>query len=164
MSSTCTDKIQVLVSHGGAGRHVEVVIKNNPATLATRAKLLYSLSWLSGLPNFFSRTSILALYLRVFTKGFTWFLSWVLLFYLIAFVITQIIVTAAECRPISSLWQETAPGTKCINLFLWYKCSTVLNIVADVAIMIVPMHTIWTLQTSLATKAGIAVVFLSGSL
>lgn len=154
----------VLVSIGGAGHHVEAVVMTNPDTLSTRGKLIYALSWFSAVSNMLSRASIVALYLRIFPKGITRFFSWAILFYLIGFLISQIIVGVVECRPIQYLWNTGISEAKCINLFLYYRLSTVMNIIGDIIIIIIPIYRIWTLQASTARKAGIVLAFLSGGL
>lgn len=149
---------------GGAGHHAEAVVMINPDTLTTRGKLIYALSWFSAVSNALSRASVVALYLRIFPKGMTRFFSWTILFYIIGLLMAQMITGGLECRPIQYLWNTKILGAKCINLFLYYRLSTVMNIVGDVVIMVIPVYKIWTLQASTARKAGIALAFLSGSL
>lgn len=156
--------LTVLISEGGAGHHVEAIVIKNPYTLVTRGKLVYALSWFTAISNALSRISIVALYLRIFPTGLTRLCSWILLYYLVGFVVSQIITGLLECRPIEYLWNTRISEAKCIDLFAYYRSSGILNIVGDVAIMVVPMYTIWKLQASTARKAGIALAFLSGSL
>ncbi len=143
---------------------MEYVITKNPNMLVIRGKLVYAQSWLTVVSNTLSRVSIVALYLRVFTKGITRTLSWVVMSYLISFVVAQMIAGGLECRPISALWDKDVVGAKCINFILFFKLSGVMNILADVAIMLLPAYTVWNLHASTARKAGIGLVFLSGSL
>lgn len=151
------------IKMGGAGRHVEAVVMENPAILITRGKLLFSLEWISGFSNTFSRISLLCLFLRVFKLGFARIASWIVIVYLLLFVSSQVIATSLTCRPLAFFWDQTIEGGTCFNQLLYYKMCGFLNIVGDVAIMLLPVHTVWNLHTSLARRAGIAAVFLSGS-
>jgi hypothetical protein len=152
----------VAVSKGGAGRHVEYVVMKNPSMLATRGKLLYSLSWVSGFSNCFSRVSILVIFYRIFAPGIIRICTIILMAYMVLFVISQSIAAAVECRPLTYSWDKTIKGT-CINLFLFYKLSGILNIVGDAALMVLPLPTVWNLHASRAKRVGIVLVFLSGS-
>lgn len=156
--------IEVAISHGGAGRHVEYVVMKNPDTIMTRGKLLYSLSWVSGWSNFFSRISVLTIFYRIFTPGIARTCTVLLFVYLVLFILSQTIVGALECRPLAYFWNQTTVKGTCVDQFLFYKLSGLLNIAADVGILLLPLHTIWNLHASLARRAGIALVFMSGSM
>lgn len=133
----------------------------------TRGKIIFALSWFSAISNAFSRISVVLLYLRVFTTKLSRASSWAVLTYLVCFTLAQIIAGVLECKPLSHFWWQGIPGGvkgTCFDLFLYYKINGILNIVGDVAIMILPIPTIWILQTSTARRVGIALVFLSGSL
>lgn len=154
----------VAVSIGGAGRHTEAILQTTPNTLIVRGKLLYVLTWLSGYSNTFSRISVVTLFLRIFTLRHIQVASWAILIYLVLFVIAQSIVTLLQCRPIAYFWDISIPGGSCFDVFTWYKVNGFLNIAGDLAILLLPIRTVWTLHTSLARRAGIAAVFALGSL
>ncbi|RAH75549.1 uncharacterized protein BO66DRAFT_387422 [Aspergillus aculeatinus CBS 121060] len=151
------------ITHGGSGRHIEAVMMDDPEKLITRGKLLYSLSWLTAFSNTFSRTSILVLFRRIFPPGVTRIVTDLTIVYLILFVLSQAIVGLTECRPLAYFWDRSIPGGWCVDQFLFYRMSGLLNIAGDVVILILPIPTVWTIHASLARRAGIAMVFLSGS-
>lgn len=151
------------VVYGGAGRHVQAIVLEDAHILIVRGKLLYALSWVSAWSNCFSRLSILVLFRRIFTLGIPRICTILLIIYMILFILSQTVVGAVECRPIAAFWDISIKGT-CINQFLFYKMSGILNIVGDVAIMALPVHSVWTLHASFARRAGIAAAFLSGSM
>ena len=153
-----------MVTRSGAGRHVEFVAMKDPEALRVRGKLVFAQSYLTAVSNTLSRVSIAALYLRLFPKGIARYISWLTLFYFVAFVLAQMITGPFECRPISFLWNPEMVGAKCINIFLYFELSGILNIAGDVALLVIPIPTVWNLQVSPSRKAGIAIVFLSGSL
>lgn len=152
------------VSEGGAGRHVAAVVHANPKTIVTRTELVYALSWFTGVSNVFSRCSILLLYLRIFPTGWVRVGSWITLVYLLLFLIAQIITSCLICRPLELFWTVGPSAPTCINLFLFYQINGILNIVGDVAVMVLPIPSIVKLQTSKSRKAGIAFCFASGSM
>lgn len=153
---------KVAVTKGGAGHHVEYVVMKDPSALVARGKILFALSWVSGFSNCFSRLSVLIIYYRIFIAPIARACIMIMIAYMILFVISQSITAAIECRPLSHFWDQTVPGT-CIDQFLFYKLSGILNILGDVAIMVFPLYTVWNMHASLAKRVGIALVFLSGS-
>ncbi|RAL10371.1 uncharacterized protein BO97DRAFT_471836 [Aspergillus homomorphus CBS 101889] len=151
------------IAHGGSGRHVEAVVMEDPDKIVVRGKLLYALSWLSAFSNTFSRTSILVLFRRIFPPGITRTVTDLTIVYLVLFTLAQAIVGLTECRPLAYFWDRSIAGGWCLDQFLFYRMSGILNILGDVVILILPIPTVWTLHASLARRAGIAMVFLSGS-
>ena len=151
-----------------AGYHADCQRKHGnililPFMSIDKGKLIFAQSSMTGLSNTLSRISIAALYLCLVPKGIVRYISWLMLFYFVAFVLAQIITEPFECRPILFLWNPENLGVKCINIFLYFELSGILNSVEDVALMAIPAPTTWKLQTPLSRKAGIAIVFLSGS-
>lgn len=132
--------------------------------LITRGKILYTLGLLTALANAASRCSVLSLFLRVITSRVTRIATWVAIIYLILLAVAQSIVGLVECKPIAYFWDPSIAGGTCIDQFLFYKLNGFLNIIADLVIIILPTHTVWTLQTSVARRAGIAMAFASGGL
>lgn len=153
-----------MVTNSGAGRHVEYIAMTNPGALTLRMKLVMAQSYLTTVSNTLSRASIAALYLRLFPNKRLRQASYLILFYLVALAVSQMIAGLFECRPFSVFWNAAARNAKCFNLFLYYELGGILNIVGDLALMLIPVPIVWNLQTSTSRKCGIAVVFLSGCL
>ena len=149
---------EVSVSEGGAGRHVQAIVTKNPQTIAMRAKLVYTLSFLSGFSVTASRAAFITLYLRIFVHRWVRVGSWVVLCFLIGLLTGQTFLSAIECRPLTALRYPSRPG-KCVNELLYFQTTAILNMVADIAILILPVHTVWNLHASTARKASTALVF-----
>lgn len=153
-----------MVTRSGAGRHVEYVAMTDPDALKLRLKLVVAQSYLTTVTNTLSRASIAALYLRLFPNKGSRRAGHLVLFYLVALALAQMICGLVQCRPFSVFWNPTAKNAKCYNLFLFFELSGILNIVGDLALMLIPVPIVWKLQTSTSRKVGIAIVFLSGSM
>lgn len=154
----------VAVSLAGAGQHVEMVAARDPSQLRSLFIILYSLDWFYVPSNMMSRASVVLLYLRVFTSKFTRACSWLTLAFLVANCVATIIAAQLECRPLAYSWDKTIPGGTCFNVWLWYQLTNFPNVIADVAILVLPIPTIWHLKASTGRKAGIALVCLTGSM
>lgn len=77
---------------------------------------------------------------------------------------STIIAAQFECIPFTFMWDKTIEGGRCFDQLLWYKLSNIPNVVADVAIMLLPIRTVFYLKASMMRKLGIAVVCLTGSM
>ena len=163
MPVVATDFRKVTVSLTGVGRHVQAVVAEDPQKLVTWAKLIYILDWFYVPSNMLSRLSIVLLYLRIFTNKTARFFCWVVFTFLILNCITTVIAAQLECLPLAYTWDKTIKGGRCFNQMLWYKLTNFPNVIADVAIFLLPVQTIWTLKASTARRAGIALVCLTGS-
>ncbi|KAL4935864.1 hypothetical protein BDV06DRAFT_228424 [Aspergillus oleicola] len=151
------------VEIGGAGRHIEAVVSEDPDTLIRRGKLLYAICWLSAFSNGFSRVSVLVLLRRIFIPGLTRTITNVVIAYIVLYTVSQGISAVTLCRPLAYFWDRTLDGS-CINEFLFWQITAVLNVAGDVSIMLLPVKMVWTLHASFAKRCGIAVVFLSSSI
>ena len=158
------EMIIVLVIHGEDGRHWEEAVMTNPNVWVIRSKLVYTLNWFTAFSVALSRMSVVTLYLRIFTIGMTRWVSWGALLFLMGLLSSQTITLLLQCRPLRAVWHHDIPGAWCINSFAYYQSFSVLNIVVDVVIMVIPIYTIWIFQASTARKTGIAIVFGSGNM
>ena len=121
--------------------------------------MLYSLTACS------IKLSIILLVLRIFCPHrdrFFWVLQALNLLNT-SFYICYLVIPILACRPRIRIWQPNHPGT-CINVFILYIVSSVLNALSDIAMLAVPLWRIWNLGISRSRKLGISAIFLSGAL
>ena len=154
----------VMVEKAGAGHHWGEVLIAHPNMWVTRGRLVYALAWSTNISNGLSRMSIVALYLRIFTIGMTRWVSWGILLYLIGIVLSQMMTMLVQYKSLRANWDDHVREGLGIDIYTFYQVFGILSIVADVAIMITPVYSIWKLQASAGRKTGIAIVFGSGSL
>lgn len=149
----------------GIGRHLDVLIELEPRLLARWAKWAYATEQVYCVSVAFPKLSILASYLRVFTEK-----PYRVAVYVIGLItslnaIVGVIVSLAACRPFSARWHSDGSGlSKCIDFGLYYRWIGFPNIITDVAILLLPLPVIWTLQISRNQKYGLSLVFLTGSM
>ncbi len=65
------------------------------------------------------------------------------------------------CQPLSKFWDSTVPG-KCINTYRYYLTGTALNILIDVAILVLPMPVIWSLKMPRRQQIWVSGIFALG--
>lgn len=152
------------VVYGGLGRHVASVVNEDPKKMVTFLKLLYILDWFYVPSNAMSRISVVALYLRIFTSKLYRGICWCVIAFLLGNMLATILAAQLECFPLAYTWDKSIPNGRCFNQILWYELTNIPNVVGDVMILVLPIPTVWNLKASTGKKAGIAMVFLMGSM
>jgi hypothetical protein len=75
-----------------------------------------------------------------------------------------IIGTIFQCRPISFFWDKSIQGGRCFNEEPWWISYSVTQILADVALLALPVEQILSLRMSKPEKLGLCLVFATGLL
>ena len=151
------------VIQAGLGQHIVSVEYQSPAKVELFLKLLYTLDWFYVPANALSRVSVILLYLRIFTHTWARVACWIVLVFLVANAVQAIVSANLECFPLSFSWDKTIEGT-CFSQLAWYEWTNIPNVIGDVAILLLPLRTVWDLKASTARKMGIAGVCLTGSM
>ena len=151
------------VFDAGVGRHLAAVTEADPSKLATWAKSLYALEWLYLTSVALPKMSILFLYLRIFTSRGARMTCHALLWIICATWFSFTIAFNLQCIPLAYQWDKSIPGGHCFHVDAYFKATSAPNIVTDVVILVVPIPTVVNLQTTLARKMGLLLVFVVGS-
>ena len=111
------------------------------------------------------KCSILCLYLRIFgvDRKFR-MICYGMMAFVVAWGVAVILVTIFQCKPVEAGWDKTIAGKQCFNLGHFVIGSNVPNIIADAAIIALPIPRIWELQLSLGRKVGLVAIFLLAAL
>lgn len=110
------------------------------------------------------KLAILVLYLRIFTERTGRTICWAVAALLIANCLGTMIAGFCMCIPLQYLWNRTIPGGHCININAWYRWSSLVNIITDVVMLILPLPTVWKIQSSRKIKIGLTITFATGSM
>lgn len=125
--------------------------------------MIYALGWAYVPSSMFSRISVVTLYLRIFSNSKIRFFCRGIIVFLICYCAAFLISDSLQCIPFQRIFDDSIPG-KCSNVELWWKMSNPPNIVADVAILILPIEKIWNLKVSPTQKLSICFICLTGSM
>ncbi|KAI3322569.1 hypothetical protein HD806DRAFT_536407 [Xylariaceae sp. AK1471] len=121
--------------------------------------------WLGGI--LLVKASILIEWLRIFAPSrertpFSMSCR-VLILINILFYGAALVALNLTCRPFPKIWDKTLKGT-CIDLKKIHLGAVIVDLLLDVAILILPQRIIWGLQVSTPKKIGISTVFTIGLL
>ncbi|KAI2636173.1 hypothetical protein GGS21DRAFT_489887 [Xylaria nigripes] len=81
----------------------------------------------------------------------------------IACFTTALIALNVTCRPFQKTWDKTVEGT-CDDVTQFYLSTVIINLVLDLAILVLPQPVIWGLQMTSSRKLGVSAVFTCGIL
>ena len=136
---------------------------------AERLKKLYTIFQLETVAYLlsigFAKISILLLCFRVFRSNIRFRQTCYILFVVIAgYGVGSLLAVIFRCRPISAAWSSPAQGTnRCLSLLKLQVVIGWFNIVTDVALMVLPMPILSGLNMPWQKKAGVVVVFGTGT-
>lgn len=88
-----------------------------------------------------SKTAILAFYLRIFggTQRVLRLASWIILFVVNVGGLILTFVNAFQCNPIVAAFTKYTGPSQCFPMVIVFICSSPINIVTDLAMLLVPM-------------------------
>ena len=137
-----------------------------PATNIIRDKQLYLADVLTySVALLFAKLSILLLYYRIFgfgSKVYT-YLWWSTLFVTVGYLVSSMLASIFSCTPIAASWDVTVSG-KCINKPVLFMVNTVLGMVTDLALLVLPTIILWRLNFSRRQKIFVFLLLSIGSL
>ncbi|KAK4674900.1 hypothetical protein QC764_503070 [Podospora pseudoanserina] len=144
----------------GGGKHLWVVTHEEFTKLyqTTYAFVIVYITCISA-----TKVSILLFYRRVFGTNVIWY---IVFGFTCAHWAEVTITWLAGCRPIDYYWRQytdpTATGS-CIDAPLFYFCNGIIGLVIDVAILLVPIPTVWKLNMPTTKKVFVGGILLLGS-
>jgi len=112
----------------------------------------------------FPKLSICALYLRIFAKPNYRVVVWITAGLVVANAIGSFVPAFVICVPLEYLWNRKLPGGgHCIDANAWYRWASLMNIITDLIMLVLPIPLLMELQTSKKTKLGLLFTFSLGS-
>ena len=116
--------------------------------------------WICG--NTCVRVSMLLLYIGIFpARGFR-ITCYVVLTLNVAYFISVILATGLICHPFAFNWDPAIPGGFCGNKVHFYAFMGIYNLISDVAVVVLPMPMLWSLQMPNSKKIALSGIFGMG--
>ncbi|KAK3985128.1 hypothetical protein QBC44DRAFT_374467 [Cladorrhinum sp. PSN332] len=114
---------------------------------------------------YLAKIAILLLYRRIFSTQQFRRMCWILMGVSTAFFIAAQVTIFVICIPFNLFWQRTRPvppGGRCLNFDLYSLVVGTMDTVLDVAILVLPVRAVLSLQMPVKTKALLCGIFLLG--
>ena len=108
------------------------------------------------------KSSILCQYLRFLVNPTVRRVCWTMLAVVVLYGACAVLGSIFACTPVTSFWDQKNHQGHCINLMAFWFTNASLNIVSDVAIWILPMPALRSLQLPPKQKYSVIFVFALG--
>ncbi|KAI0169864.1 hypothetical protein GGR52DRAFT_573915 [Hypoxylon sp. FL1284] len=152
---------QLVMMRHGAGVNVWEVPKGD---LERFDELFLDIQMVARVAIFFARLSILLLYVRIFfpigtrRSPFWWIIQLAIVLNLL-YTTSLILVTTLQCVPRHLPW-----GSSCDNQWLVLVMASTINIITDIAVLVIPIASIVRLHAAKEKKWAIWALFAFGAL
>jgi hypothetical protein len=111
-----------------------------------------------------TKTSILVFYYRMFLTSIIKNGCIFLVGISVSWYVAVIIVAFCQCRPLYKAWSPFLEEGTCIDTNQYFLGNSVINIITDILILVLPVVAISKLQMKTYMKLGVIGAFLLGSL
>ncbi|KAI1750013.1 hypothetical protein F4782DRAFT_264717 [Xylaria castorea] len=155
----------VCVELGGLGRDTRLFTIGNPNATVYFYQSIFAIEVFYALSSPIIKLSVLAFYWRIFPTRTMKVACIVLASASIAWAVVIGIVDFLQCQPLHAFWNvelQQSPDTKCINIILFWLGNSAANCAIDLVTLILPIHEVIKLHSSVSRKIGICAVFLLG--
>ncbi|KAK7980867.1 FAD-binding- type 2 [Apiospora arundinis] len=153
--------ILYLFLHYGCGKHVETL---NPYQLEQITKWLFYEEIFYMFMHWSIKHTFLMFYLRLSPNHTFRRLVWATMVLNTAFMVVNWLLAFLQCIPMDAIFHpERHPDAKCINKSLLLMGPSVLNMISDVIILVLPIHTVMGLQMSPRRKFGVVSIMGFGA-
>ncbi|ROW14766.1 hypothetical protein VPNG_03832 [Cytospora leucostoma] len=149
------------VLNAGVGLHM-VDATSEQMEIAMKLFMPACLTW--GLATFFIKLSILFFYISIFTFPRLRTAVFIVITLDVALIIVVIFESFLLCRPLAYTWDKTIPGGVCGNSTESYLSVAILNLILDIALVILPMPVLWRLQMPVEKKVAVNAILALGLL
>ncbi|KAI0204017.1 hypothetical protein F4808DRAFT_414507 [Astrocystis sublimbata] len=153
--------LQLIMLQHGAGLNIWELPKRE---LMQFLKLWVAVQMVARIAIFFARLSILLFYIRIFfpigaAKSVLWWIIQAVVWLNALYSIALILVLNLQCVPYHLPW-----GSSCVNQYLVLVLASVINIITDIAVLVIPIASIIKLRTTKRRKWAIWALFAFGTL
>ncbi|KAF4451295.1 hypothetical protein F53441_5716 [Fusarium austroafricanum] len=154
--------LSVQISRVGLGKDIWDV---HPDDITDFLYLFYwdELLYLGALP--LTKISILLFYLKVFPGKHIKLACWICIGLNAAYFITFELISIFQCRPIEGAWRawDKEFEAKCNNINIQGWMAAILNILLDVATLVIPLKELYGLSLSTKKKVQLMLMFSVGT-
>ncbi|KAH0366702.1 hypothetical protein KCU65_g5095, partial [Aureobasidium melanogenum] len=112
--------------------------------------------------NMFVKFALLFFYRHTTYERWHHWTIWFMEFIAFAFGVSSILVIIFQCVPIAHLWDQNTPGT-CINIKAFFYSNSIIMIVNDIILYVLPIIFTWKLQLRLAQRIVLNLLFALGA-
>ncbi|CAG5146934.1 uncharacterized protein ALTATR162_LOCUS1957 [Alternaria atra] len=153
----------VMVEKASTGRHMAYILSTDPAKIPEHFKGIMIQEVLHPAAVAFPKLAVVLLYLHILTNKYERLTAKALIFLIFATWLSFTVAAMFQCMPFAFNWDKSIPNGRCFDVQVFANSSSVPNIVTDLAVLILPLRTVWCLKISIGRRVGLLFIFLTGS-
>lgn len=153
----------VMVKLANTGRHMAYIVTVDPARIPEHFKGIMISEVLHPAAVAFPKLLVVLLYLHILTNKFERIAAKILLALIFATWLAYTVAVMFQCMPFAFNWDKTIANGRCFNVEVYANSSSVPNIFTDLAVLVLPLRTVWGLKISVGRRVGLLIIFLTGS-
>ncbi|KAJ0106935.1 hypothetical protein J7T55_011030 [Diaporthe amygdali] len=125
-------------------------------------ELFQDLQMVARTSMFFAKLSILLLYIRLFfpkgvTRSALWWIIQIVVWLNFLYTVGLILAIALQCVPYNKPY-----GSSCVNQYMVLISASIINIISDLLVLLIPMASVWRLNMSRRRKWAVWALFAFG--
>jgi hypothetical protein len=145
---------------GGIGHHMADLLASYPDAVTRLLQCFVAAEPLWIATNSMVKLSILDLYVRIFPSRTFRYICYTLMSIVSLYWLSTFVRMFLMCRPFAALWDLTlAAEAECIDLPAAYLSVSIINLVLDFALVLLPMPILWHLQLETRKKIMLIGIF-----
>ncbi|POS69009.1 hypothetical protein DHEL01_v212597 [Diaporthe helianthi] len=146
--------------HGGGMHHQDTPLDEYKQYV----EIFQDLQMIARTSMFFAKLSILLLYIRLFfpkgvTRSSLWWIIQVVVWLNFLYTVGLILALALQCVPYNRPY-----GSSCVDQYMVLISASIINIISDILVLIIPMASLWRLNMSRRRKWAVWALFAFGTL
>ncbi|KAH9889217.1 integral membrane protein [Xylariomycetidae sp. FL2044] len=156
--ATALSGVVIWAVFNGCGKHL---LELTPYEIEVQGKLYFlsGILWLLG--SVFVKLTVLWLYSRIFATPQFRRWSYGIMALVVCYGISFLVVYQTNCRPVSQIWHPTPEGS-CRDATREQFATIGVNLGLDIAIVLLPMPTLWKLNMPQRNKLVVTLMFSIG--
>ncbi|GAW16378.1 hypothetical protein ANO14919_058040 [Xylariales sp. No.14919] len=151
---------------GGLGKDTRLFTMTHPSATKFLFQAFFAGEIIFAISSPLIKLSVLSLYWRIFPTRTMKLACIALASLTITWGIVIGVFNFLVCKPLHAFWNlelQKSPDTKCIDIIWFWLGNSASNCAIDLAILILPIHEVVKLHSSISKKIGLCAVFLLGS-
>ncbi|KAI1739170.1 hypothetical protein F4680DRAFT_149791 [Xylaria scruposa] len=144
---------------GGAGHHLKAL---QPWHVVRYSEIIFSIEFLYAFSTGLAKISIALMIMRIFTVRHVRIAGICIILLSSGWMIHPFFTGLLLCTPIEANWNPATPGASCGNQYIGFGIVAGLDIINELALLILPIPSLLTLQLRTRYKVALLGVFGTG--
>lgn len=153
-----------MVKIANTGRHMAYIVTVDPAKIPEHFKGIMISEVLHPAAVAFPKLLVVLLYLHILTNKYERMAAKLLIALILATWLAYTVALVFQCMPFAFNWDKSIAHGHCFNIQAYANSSSVPNIFTDLAVLVLPLRTVWGLKISMGRRVGLLLIFLTGSM